>query len=146
MNIEKRTANGATVLTIHGKLTAEQGAGEVFEMVSDLVREERKQILVNLIGVDYIDSVGIDSLLSSHTAVVSSGGRLKFCCLNERPRYLLEITRLVTVFDTFQDEAQALGSFCRKPVTGDPHPAVGRWQTPASDGPSSDDEWNVGPF
>jgi anti-sigma B factor antagonist len=146
MRIEKRTANGAAVLTIHGKLTAEQGAGKVFETVSQLVREDRKQILVNLSGVDYIDSVGIDSLLSSHTTVLSSGGQLKFCCLNERPRRLLEMTRLVTVFDTFQDEDQALDSFCLTPVASDPLAAAGRWQRQASDGNSSDDEWNVGPF
>jgi anti-sigma B factor antagonist len=111
MRIETRTTSGIAVLTLHGKLTVDHGAGEFRARVRQLVQTEQNKILLNLGDVHYMDSVGIESLVASYTTVTKSGGRLKFCCLSEKTYHLLDITRLLGVFDTFEEEPQALASF-----------------------------------
>jgi anti-sigma B factor antagonist len=116
MRIETRTAENITVVKIHGKLTIDQGAAELRAGLRQLVREGQDRILLNLGGVGYMDSVGIDSLVASYTTVAKSGGQLKFCCLTDRTRQLLDITKLLGVFDTFEGERQALASFSANSV------------------------------
>jgi anti-sigma B factor antagonist len=77
----------------------------------DLVGKGQKKILLNLGEVSYIDSSGIGELVSGFTTVTNSGGQLKLLNLNKRVKDLLQITKLYTVFDVHEDEAEAIRSF-----------------------------------
>ena len=79
--------------------------------VRRLLEEGKKKILLNLAGVGYIDSSGIGELVSSYTAINKEGGQLKLLSLTQKLRDLLTITKLLTVFDAYDDEAEALENF-----------------------------------
>lgn len=111
MTIETRTANGVTILDIHGKITIGEGSAEIRNRVRDLLQADRKNILLNLGDVSYVDSSGIGELVSSYTTVTNQGGQLKLLNLTKKLRELLAITKLLTVFDTFDDERKAIESF-----------------------------------
>ncbi len=111
MTIETRTANGVTILDIHGKITIGEGSAEVRNTVRELLQAGKKNILLNMGDVSYVDSSGIGELVSSFTTVTNQGGQLKLLSLTKKLRELLAITKLLTVFDSFDDEAGAIASF-----------------------------------
>ena len=111
MTIETRTANGVTILDIHGKITIGEGSAEVRNAVRELLQAGKKNILLNMGDVSYVDSSGIGELVSSFTTVTNQGGQLKLLSLTKKLRELLAITKLLTVFDSFDDEAGAIASF-----------------------------------
>lgn len=111
MEILLRQASGVSVLELNGRLTVNDGVPELRGKVKDLLNTGEQQIILNLSGVDYMDSTGVDCLVSSYTTTIKQGGELKFSCLTDRVHRLLDITRLLTVFDTYEDESQALESF-----------------------------------
>ena len=99
-----------TVLDIVGKLTID-GAQHLKDKINSLIAQERTHILLNLQGVPYIDSGGLGQLLASYSSVVKAGGALKLLSVSSRNHDLLSITRLVTVFESFDSEAAAVQSF-----------------------------------
>jgi len=111
MTIETRTADGVTILDIHGKITIGEGSAEIRNKVRDLLGAERNNILLNLGDVSYVDSSGIGELVSSYTTVSNQGGQLKLLNLTKKLQELLAITKLLTVFDSYDDEQEALTSF-----------------------------------
>jgi len=111
MKIETRTVNDVTILDMHGKITIGEGSAEIRNRVRDLLQAGRKKILLNLGDVSYVDSSGIGELVSSFTTVTNQGGQLKLLNLTKKLKELLAITKLLTVFDTYEDEAKALASF-----------------------------------
>ncbi|HUG43336.1 MAG TPA: STAS domain-containing protein [Acidobacteriota bacterium] len=111
MTIDTRTSNGVTILDIHGKITIGEGSAEIRNKVRDLLQAGRKHILLNLGDVSYVDSSGIGELVSSYTTVTNQGGDLKLLNLTRKLRELLAITKLLTVFDSFDDEKEAIESF-----------------------------------
>jgi anti-sigma B factor antagonist len=111
MTIDTRTSNGVTILDIHGKITIGEGSAEIRNRVRDLLQAGRKNILLNLGDVSYVDSSGIGELVSSFTTVTNQGGQLKLLNLTKKLRELLAITKLLTVFDTYDDESKAIASF-----------------------------------
>ncbi|MFQ5928588.1 MAG: STAS domain-containing protein [Acidobacteriota bacterium] len=111
MRIDTRTVNGVTVLDIHGKVTIGEGSVEIRNKVRELLGEGNKNILLNLGDVSYVDSSGIGELVSSFTTVTNQGGQLKLVNLTRRLRELLAITKLLTVFDSYEDEDTAVQSF-----------------------------------
>lgn len=111
MTIDTRTAGNVTILDIHGKITIGEGSAEIRKTVRDLLQGGRKNILLNLGDVNYVDSSGIGELVSSFTTVTNQGGQLKLLSLTKKLRELLAITKLLTVFSTFEDEAKAIASF-----------------------------------
>ncbi|MFZ0426988.1 MAG: STAS domain-containing protein [Acidobacteriota bacterium] len=111
MRIETRTVNDVTILDIHGKITIGEGSAEIRNRVRDLLQAGRKKILLNLGDVSYVDSSGIGELVSSFTTVTNQGGQLKLLSLTKKLRELLAITKLLTVFDTYDDEGKAVASF-----------------------------------
>jgi anti-sigma B factor antagonist len=80
-------------------------------VIRDLAAKGNKKILVNLADVSYIDSSGIGEMVSSFTTVTNHGGQLKLLSLTKRVKDLLQITKLYTVFEVFEDEASAVRSF-----------------------------------
>ncbi len=111
MNIESRTVSGVAILDIHGKVTIGEGSVAIREKVSELLNEGNKNILLNLGDVSYVDSSGIGELVSSFTTVSNQGGQLKLLNLTKKLEELLAITKLVTVFDSYDDEQKAVESF-----------------------------------
>lgn len=111
INISERQAGDVTILDLEGKVTIGEGSVALRNAIRRLLGEGKTKILLNLANVGYIDSSGIGELVSSFTAVNKEGGTLKLLNLTQKIQDLLAITKLLTVFDTFDDEASALSSF-----------------------------------
>jgi anti-sigma B factor antagonist len=111
ITIAERPAGAVTVLDLAGRLTIDGGAQRLKDTINALVARGRTRILVNLHDVPYIDSGGLGQLVASYGSVVKSGGALKLLHTSARNHHLLVITHLVTVFDSFDSESDALRSF-----------------------------------
>jgi anti-sigma B factor antagonist len=111
LNITERQAGDITVLDMDGKVTIGEGSVALRSAIRRLLGEGKKKILLNLGRVGYIDSSGIGELVSSFTAVNKEGGTLKLLNLTQKIQDLLAITKLLTVFDVFDSEADALSSY-----------------------------------
>ncbi len=111
LNINERQAGDVTVLDMSGKITIGEGSVALRTAIRRLLEEGKKRILLNLAGVSYVDSSGIGELVSSYTAINKEGGQLKLLNLTQKIQDLLTITKLLTVFDVYENEAEALNSF-----------------------------------
>ena len=111
LNINERQAGDVTVLDMSGKITIGEGSVALRTAIRRLLEEGKKRILLNLAGVSYIDSSGIGELVSSYTTIGKEDGQLKLLNLTQKIKDLLTITKLLTVFDTYEGEAEALNSF-----------------------------------
>ena len=111
LNIKERQAGDVTILDMDGKITIGEGSVAVRSAIRKLLEEGKKKILLNVAGVGYVDSSGIGELVSSYTTINREGGQLKLLNLTQKMEDLLGITKLLTVFDTYEDEASALNSF-----------------------------------
>lgn len=111
MKIEVRTIGDVKILDCSGKITLGEGTMSIRNTVRDLLQGGSKKIVLNLANINYIDSSGIGELVSTYTTVVNGGGRLKLLNLEKKIQQLLAITKLLTVFDTFDNEEAALKSF-----------------------------------
>ena len=111
MQIEERSVGGVVVLDVKGKITLGDGDELLKDKINSLVNQGRKQILLNLAGVPYIDSAGLGGIVSTYTTVSRQGGSLKLLNLTKRITDLLSITKLLTVFETFDSESDAVKSF-----------------------------------
>jgi anti-sigma B factor antagonist len=94
-----------------GRITLGEGASTFRDAVRDLAAKGNKKLLLNLSEVSYIDSSGIGEMVSGFTSVTNSGGQLKLLGLSKRVKDLLQITKLYTVFEVFDDETEAIRSF-----------------------------------
>jgi len=112
LNINERQAGDVTVLDLSGKITIGEGSVALRTAIRRLLEEGKKRILLNLSGVSYVDSSGIGELVSSYTAIgKEDGGQLKLLNLTQKIQDLLTITKLLTVFDVYDNEAEALNSY-----------------------------------
>jgi len=111
LNIQQRQAGDVTILDLSGKITIGEGSVQLRESVRKLLEDGKKKILLNLGDVSYVDSSGIGELVSSYTTTNNNGGQLKLLNLTKKIQDLLMITKLLTVFETFDNEADAVASF-----------------------------------
>jgi len=111
LNIKERQAGDVVILDMDGKITIGEGSVGLRTAIRRLLEEGKKKILLNLAGVGYIDSSGIGELVSSYTAIGKENGQLKLLNLTQKLQDLLAITKLLTVFDVYESEAEALNSF-----------------------------------
>ena len=111
INISERQAGDITILDLEGKVTIGEGSVALRTAIRRLLGEGKNKILLNLAGVGYIDSSGIGELVSSYTAINKEQGQLKLLNLTQKLQDLLTITKLLTVFDVYENEAEALNSF-----------------------------------
>jgi anti-sigma B factor antagonist len=111
LNIKERQAGDVTILDMDGKVTIGEGSVALRSAIRRLIEEGKKKILLNLAGVGYVDSSGIGELVSSYTAIGKEGGQLKLLNLTQKIQDLLAITKLLTVFDVYESESEALNSF-----------------------------------
>jgi len=111
LNISERQAGDVTILDLSGKVTISEGSVALRTTIRRLLGEGKKKILLNLGSVGYVDSSGIGELVSSFTAVNKESGSLKLLNLTQKIQDLLAITKLLTVFDVYDSESEALSSF-----------------------------------
>ena len=112
MQLEQRIAGDVAIIKVTGDITLNKG-GDVLlkDKVQSLLLQGHKHLLVDLSGVSYVDSAGLGELVQTYATTKNRGGVLKLLNVQKRLRDLLVITRLLTVFETFDDEAGALASF-----------------------------------
>jgi anti-sigma B factor antagonist len=111
MTISERAVGSVTLLDVEGQLTFGDGADRLQDKVRSLLQQGRKQLIVNLAGVVYVDSAGLGQLIQSFATTSKQGGALKLVHLTRRLQDLLVITKLATVFESYDNEPAALGSF-----------------------------------
>ncbi len=111
MKATTREVNGVIVIDISGRITLGEGCSQLRELIRGLLAKGHKNLLLNLTDVTYIDSSGIGELVSGFTAVSNQGGQMKLLNLTKKVKDLLQITKLLTVFDVHDDEAKAIASF-----------------------------------
>jgi anti-sigma B factor antagonist len=111
MEIVERTVSDVTVLDLKGKMTLGEGDELLKDKINSLLASGKKKLLLNLEGVPYIDSAGLGEVVRTYTTVSRQGGSLKLLNLTKRIEDLLSITKLLTVFDTFDSEAEAVKSY-----------------------------------
>ncbi|MDQ3070658.1 MAG: STAS domain-containing protein [Acidobacteriota bacterium] len=111
MQIEERIVDGVTVLDLKGKMTLGEGDELLKDKINSLMNQGRGKILMNLEGVPYIDSAGLGEIVRTYTTVSRQGGTMKLVNLTKRITDLLAITKLLTVFETYDNEPEALKSF-----------------------------------
>ncbi len=111
MQIEERNIGDVKVLDLKGKITLGEGDELLKDKVNSLVNQGSKKIVLNLAEVPYIDSAGLGEIVRTYTTVSRQGGSLKLLNLTKRITDLLAITKLLTVFETFDSENEAIRSF-----------------------------------
>lgn len=111
IRLSTRQVGDVAVIDVSGRITLGEGSSSLREGIRELLAKGQRKILLNLGDVSYIDSSGIGELVSGYTSVANQDGRLKLLNLTKRVRDLLQITKLYTVFDVYDDEAAAVDSF-----------------------------------
>ncbi len=111
MQIEERVVNDVTVLDLKGKMTLGEGDELLKDKINSLIQQGHRKLVLNLEAVPYIDSAGLGEIVRTYTTVSRQGGKLKLLNLTKRIQDLLAITKLLTVFETFDTEQEAVGSF-----------------------------------
>lgn len=111
MDISERESGNVTIVDMNGKLTLGEATQRLHDKVNSLLQQGRKNIVLNLRDVSSVDSGGLGELVRTLTTMQKHGGSLKVANLPKRIQDLLVMTRLVTVFETFDDEGAALKSF-----------------------------------
>ena len=117
MTIQERVVGSVTVLDCDGKLILGDGDGLLKDKVHSLIFQGRKQVLLNMGGVSYVDSSGLGALVATSLTAKNNGGTIKLLNLTKRLHDLLTISKLVNVFETYDSEADALRSFTAPATT-----------------------------
>ncbi len=111
MQIEERIVDDVTILDLKGKMTLGEGDELLKDKVNSLVSQGHKKIVLNLEDVPYIDSAGLGEIVRTYTTVSRQGGKLKLLNVSKRVYDLLVITKLLTIFDSYESEEDAVRSF-----------------------------------
>jgi anti-sigma B factor antagonist len=107
-----RRAGDVAVIDLAGRITlGEEGSGLLRSTIKGLIQSGQRHLLVNLKDVTYLDSSGLGELVGAYASVTNAGGNIKLLNPQAKVHDLLQITKLLTVFVTFDDEAEALRSF-----------------------------------
>jgi len=112
MQIEERQSGDVTVIKVNGDITLNKG-GDVLlkDKVQSLLQQGKKKLLLDLGGVSYVDSAGLGQLVQVYATAKNHGGSLKLLNLTKRLKDLLVVSKLLTVFDSFDSESEAVASF-----------------------------------
>ncbi|MCP4152983.1 MAG: STAS domain-containing protein [bacterium] len=111
MKIEKRKKGDVLILDLQGKILIGEGIEELREYINAAIKEKETKLLLNFNDVPYLDSTGLGEVVRSYTSVKKEGGIVKIVNLTNKVHDLLSVTKLITVFETFEDEEKAIGSF-----------------------------------
>lgn len=112
LKVETRVADGITIVSCHGRIIFGEESGALREALKQVLTSTR-EIVLNLSGVNYIDSGGLGTLVGVYSSARSNGADIKLAGLGQRLRDVLQITKLVTVFEVYDTEQQAIAAFHR---------------------------------
>lgn len=111
LNITERRSGSAIVLDLEGNIRLGEGSLELRNALSQLIKGGEKKVLLNLAHVTYIDSSGLGEIVAGYTSLQKNGGEMKLMYLTRRVNELMIITKLLTVFEVFDNETEAVNSF-----------------------------------
>ena len=111
LKITERVVNGVTVEVLEGRIVLGEESNSLREKVKSLLAAGQKKIVLNMANVSYIDSSGLGTLVALHTSAKAQGASMKLSNLGSKFQEILQVTKLVTVFDAYATEAEAIGSF-----------------------------------
>jgi anti-sigma B factor antagonist len=111
VSVESRQNGDVTIVDLVGRVTLGEATGKLRDAVRGIIAKGNKKILLNLVGVSYIDSAGLGELVSAYTTVTNQGGQLKLLNVADRVHDLMQVTKLVTIFEVYQNESIAVLSF-----------------------------------
>ena len=111
LTIASREVDGVTILDLNGRITLGEGSVQLRDSVRSLISKGQKGILLNLSEVNYIDSSGLGELVSAFTTAKNQGANVKLLGLTKKVKDVLQLTKLYTVFDVYEDEAGGIASF-----------------------------------
>jgi anti-sigma B factor antagonist len=111
MKITKRKKGDVLILDLQGKILIGEGIDELRGTVNNAIKEKETKLILNFAGVPYLDSTGLGEVVRSYTSVKKEGGVVKIINLATKVRDLLSVTKLITVFETFEEEEKAIASF-----------------------------------
>lgn len=111
LTIASREVDGVAVLDLSGRITLGEGSVQLRDAIRELISKGRKNILLNMGEVNYIDSSGLGELVSAYTTAKNQGASVKLLSLTKKVHDLLQLTKLYTVFDIYDDEASSIASF-----------------------------------
>ena len=111
LRLSDRDVNGVTVIEIEGRIVLGEESNSFREKVKSLLAAGKKKIVLNLANVSYIDSAGLGTLVATFHSARSQGATLKLANLGQKFKEVLQVTKLMTVFDTYENETEAINSF-----------------------------------
>jgi len=111
LDIQTRDVDGVTLVELSGKIILGEESSALREKIKDLIATGKTRILLNLARISFIDSAGVGTLVSAYTSARSQGGVVKLSSLTKKFRETLQVTRLLTVFEVFDDDPSAIASF-----------------------------------
>jgi anti-sigma B factor antagonist len=111
LSISTRQLDGVTILDLSGRITLGEGSVQLRDAIRDLISKGEKNILLSLGDVNYIDSSGLGELVSAFTTAKNQNAEVKLLNLTKKVKDVLQVTKLYTVFDIYDDEAHAISSF-----------------------------------
>jgi anti-sigma B factor antagonist len=114
MKISQREVNGVVIVELKGQLTMGEGDLELRDAIAKVLEAGHRNILIDLGRVSYLDSAGLGELIRCYTTSSNRGGKLKLLNLTKKTKDLLTITKLITVFDSYEDEKEAVASFAEE--------------------------------
>jgi len=117
LKLTTREQEGVTILSCNGRIVFGDESSALRDQVKNLIAEGKSNIVVNLGGVSYIDSGGLGTIVSLYTSARAAGGDIKLANLTQRVGDLLQITKLLTVFETFDGEGKAVEAFLKRKAT-----------------------------
>jgi anti-sigma B factor antagonist len=116
MQMIERQLGSVTILDLSGTITIYADADRLRDKINSLILQERTSVVLNLADVSYIDSGGLGQMVACYNSLAKTAGGLKLLHVNKRNQNLLSITRLVVIFDSFDSEDEAVGSFQEAPM------------------------------
>ena len=111
MKATSRSVDGIEVIALQGKITIGAGDSQLREVITNALNSGKNNVLLDMSGVTTIDSSGIGELVGSYTTVTNRGGKLKLLHLPAKLNELLHVTQLITVFEVYENEQEAVKSF-----------------------------------
>lgn len=111
LTIGTRDVKGVAVVDLSGRVTLGEATGKLRDTIRSLVDAGKKNVLLNLASLDYMDSAGLGELVGAYTTIKNAGGKLKILKAQGRALDLMQVTRLMTLFEFFETEAEAVASF-----------------------------------
>ena len=113
LKITERVVDGVTVLALEGRIVLGEESNALREKVKSLIAEGKKKVVLNMANITFIDSAGLGTLVAAHHSAKSQGAALKLAHLGSKFQEVLQITKLLTVFDVYNSEAEAVASFAK---------------------------------